>query len=123
MTKSLDEPGEILFRKATIVTGEEDAVPHEADVLVSRGVIKAIGQDLTTQGARVIDAKGHWLTPGFIDLHAHSDLYLLTHPEHEAKISQGCTVSRHRRSPADLHRPKSSVRTVSAIIPSVMGRR
>ncbi len=26
-------------------------------------------------------------------MHAHSDLYLLTNPSHEAKITQGCTVS------------------------------
>ena len=32
------------------------------------------------------------LSPGFIDMHAHSDLQLLTHPAHYAKISQGVTT-------------------------------
>jgi hypothetical protein len=31
-------------------------------------------------------------------MHAHSDLYLLTNPDHEAKITQGCTV-RHSIQP------------------------
>ena len=84
----------ILFTNATIVSGEDDAVPYEADALMSDGIIKAIGKDLERDRSMfVIDATGCYLTPGFIDMHAHSDLYLLTHPEHEAKISQGCTVS------------------------------
>lgn len=30
--------------------------------------------------------------PGFIDMHAHSDLAVLSDPEHLGKLSQGCTV-------------------------------
>ena len=40
-----------------------------------------------------IDCSGLTLCPGFIDLHAHSDLYLLTKPDHLPKVSQGVTVS------------------------------
>lgn len=32
------------------------------------------------------------LAPGFIDMHAHSDLHLLTEPGHFPKISQGITT-------------------------------
>lgn len=86
---------DILFQSPTVITGDEFAEPFVADVLVSGGLIAKIGApgsiDVPST-TRQIDAKGHILSPGFIDMHAHSDLYLLTHPEHEAKITQGCTV-------------------------------
>ncbi|CAH0022456.1 unnamed protein product [Clonostachys rhizophaga] len=85
---------DILFSAATVVTGDESAAPFEADVLVSGSLIAKIGPpgSIDAEAARKIDAKGHYLCPGFIDMHAHSDLYLLTNPAHEAKISQGCTT-------------------------------
>lgn len=38
-----------------------------------------------------MDAGGLVLAPGFIDMHAHSDLALLAEPDHLAKVSQGVT--------------------------------
>ena len=40
----------------------------------------------------LIDADGLVVAPGFIDLHAHSDLALFPHPEHELKTRQGVTT-------------------------------
>lgn len=87
---------DILFSSATILTGDEGAEPFVGDLLVSNGIISKVGEAGTVQAAdaKRIDAKGFFLSPGFIDMHAHSDLYLLTSPDHEAKITQGCTVSR-----------------------------
>lgn len=84
----------ILFQSATVLTGDEGAVPFEADVLVENGLIHTIAdpKSIKHETARRIDATGYYLSPGFIDMHAHSDLYLLTNPDHEAKITQGCTV-------------------------------
>ncbi|KAM3431639.1 hypothetical protein NHJ13734_007221 [Beauveria thailandica] len=84
----------ILFQSVTVITGEEDATPFVADVLVKDSLIAHIGDPGTVESATVrrIDGKGQYLSPGFIDMHAHSDLYLITSPAHEAKISQGCTT-------------------------------
>ncbi|OAA64109.1 D-aminoacylase [Akanthomyces lecanii RCEF 1005] len=84
----------IIFVSATVITGEEDAKPFVADVLVKDGLVAQIGAPGTIESttARRIDAHGRYLSPGFIDMHAHSDLYLITSPMHEAKISQGCTT-------------------------------
>ena len=41
---------------------------------------------------RVLDADGLALAPGFIDMHAHSDLALLRDPDHSAKAAQGVTL-------------------------------
>lgn len=85
----------ILFQSATVITGDEGAKPFIADVLVRDGRIARIGEpgSVKSEEARAVDATGHYLSPGFIDMHAHSDLYLITNPVHEAKITQGCTVS------------------------------
>ena len=41
---------------------------------------------------RVIDAQGMVVSPGFFDMHAHSDLMLLAEPRATAKVMQGCTT-------------------------------
>jgi dihydroorotase len=41
------------------------------DVLIEDGVIVAVGAELDVSDAEVIDAKGAWIAPGFIDLHTH----------------------------------------------------
>ncbi|WP_309615872.1 N-acetylglucosamine-6-phosphate deacetylase [Salinibacterium sp.] len=44
-------------------------------MLAADGVITETGSgrvpDATTGGTRIVDAHGHWLVPGFIDLHGH----------------------------------------------------
>jgi dihydroorotase len=42
-----------------------------ADVLLSNGLVEAVGPELAAADAEVIDAAGCWVAPGFIDLHAH----------------------------------------------------
>lgn len=44
------------------------------------------------RAARVIDARGLHLAPGFIDIHNHSDLTLLADPRAESMIGQGVTT-------------------------------
>jgi dihydroorotase len=42
-----------------------------ADVLLEDGKIAAVGSDLETRGAAVVDAAGCWVAPGLVDMHAH----------------------------------------------------
>lgn len=46
----------------------------------------------TSHGEKELDAEGLVLSPGFIDMHAHSDLALLRDPDHSAKAAQGVTL-------------------------------
>ena len=41
---------------------------------------------------RTIDATGKVVSPGFIDVHAHSGLVILSEPEHMPKVHQGCLL-------------------------------
>ena len=60
-----------VFEGATVFDGT-GAAPYTADVGVREGLIHEIGTVRTAATER-IDARGAWLTPGFVDLHTHYD--------------------------------------------------
>ncbi len=82
-----------LIKDARVVDGT-GARAFDADVTVEDGVITGVHRrSAETVGARrVIDAEGRVLSPGFIDMHAHSDIQILADPSHVAKVSQGTTL-------------------------------
>ena len=84
---------DVVFHGADVIDGS-GAPRYRADIGVMSGriaVIDADGED-GLSGTRDIDAAGLVLAPGFIDMHSHSDLALLSDPEHLAKVTQGCTL-------------------------------
>ncbi|MGW4893565.1 N-acyl-D-amino-acid deacylase family protein [Kitasatospora sp. NPDC004240] len=106
---AVSRPGATVFRGATVVDGS-GAERYRADVRIADGLITAIDPDPGGGGRRTpgrgpsgpgpsgpgssvreVDADGLVLAPGFIDMHAHSDLRLLVEPEHPAKVTQGVT--------------------------------
>lgn len=62
---------DLLFKDATVWTNEAAGILKKADVLVKNGKIAAVGTDLDSRGAKVIDASGKHLTTGIIDEHSH----------------------------------------------------
>ncbi len=44
------------------------------------------------EAARVIDAAGYVVCPGFVDLHSHAGLTILGAPHHDPKVRQGVTT-------------------------------
>ena len=65
---------------------------YDADVGVSDGRIRAIGALADAETARRIDASGHVVAPGFIDMHSHSDRAVLDDPLGESMVHQGVTT-------------------------------
>lgn len=64
-----------LIRSATILDGA-GARLENTDLLIVDGKIKTLGKALPNEaGARVIDAKGRWVTPGLIDVHSHIGVF------------------------------------------------
>ncbi|MFJ1915075.1 amidohydrolase family protein [Streptomyces sp. NPDC088147] len=84
---------DLVIRDVRVVDGT-GGPSYRADVGVEGGRIAAIRREGEPRpsGARVLDAAGLALSPGFIDMHAHSDLALLRDPDHSAKAAQGVTL-------------------------------
>ena len=82
---------DLIIRNALVVDGT-GASGRRADAAVDGGRVAALTAPGKGPSARrSIDADGRVLAPGFIDMHAHSDLQILANPEHTAKVSQGVT--------------------------------
>jgi N-acyl-D-aspartate/D-glutamate deacylase len=67
MTAAFD----MVIRGGTVADGT-GAPLVEADVAIKDGKIAAVGK-IADAGAEEIDAKGHLVTPGFVDVHTHYD--------------------------------------------------
>ena len=68
------------------------SAPVKEDILVRGEIIEAVGQDIDENGDTIIDASGLHVTPGFIDMHSHTDMNLLNNPLNPEKILQGVTT-------------------------------
>jgi N-acyl-D-amino-acid deacylase len=83
---------DLLIRDGMIIDGSGNpgfygAVGVEGErVRILRGDLRGVA------AARVIDARGKIVCPGFIDMHAHSGLVMLAEPRHEPKVQQGVTT-------------------------------
>ncbi|MBA4387016.1 MAG: hypothetical protein C0404_03485 [Verrucomicrobia bacterium] len=62
------------------------------DVGVSGDTIADIGDLAGAEARTVVDASGKYVCPGFIDVHSHSDAYLIIEPLSPSKIHQGITT-------------------------------
>ena len=82
---------DLIVRGATIIDGT-GAAPFEGDAAVSAGRFAAVAARVDGSAARLLDARGLTLAPGFIDIHCHSDRYHLEHPTGEIKLRQGVTL-------------------------------
>ncbi len=72
----------LLIRNGSLIDGSS-APARAADVAVEGDRIVAVGPKLAGQSTRVIDAAGQVVTPGFIDMHSHSDLFYFGCPSAE----------------------------------------
>jgi N-acyl-D-aspartate/D-glutamate deacylase len=79
-----------MITNAQIVDGTGGA-PRRGSIAIASGKIAAVG-DVTGTAARTIDAKGRAVSPGFIDMHSHSDMPLITDGNGQSKIRQGVTT-------------------------------
>lgn len=65
--------------------------PFKGGIGLQDGKITAIGHDLGRSCGEYIDVKGCAISPGFIDIHGHTDTNLLECPFGDSKIFQGIT--------------------------------
>ena len=78
--------------KNGVIYAGDGKPPVEGDIAIRDGRIAAIGKDLGSQAEHVLDAGGRVVSPGFIDIHTHTDTNLFDAPRGDSRIYQGITT-------------------------------
>lgn len=83
---------DVLIKNGTIIDGTGKSA-YKADVAIAGDRIARIGNNFgQAEAGQVIDATGLSVTPGFIDMHSHSDLTLFVQGGAESSLYQGVTT-------------------------------
>ena len=80
---------DVLIKNGSILdgTGEE---PKISDIGIIGDKIEVIG-DIKSDAKKIIDANNLFVSPGFVDIHTHSDFFYFLDSKADSKISQGVT--------------------------------
>jgi N-acyl-D-amino-acid deacylase len=82
---------DLLIVNGSVVDGKGRPA-YSADVAIQDDRIAAIGDLKSRSARRTIDASGLTVSPGFIDIHSHSDYTLLVDGTAQSKVRQGVTT-------------------------------
>ena len=81
---------DIVIKSGLVVDGTgRPAFPADVGIIGDR--IAAVGK-LDAPARRVLDAEGCAVSPGFIDVHSHTDELVMANPTCESKVTQGVTT-------------------------------
>ncbi|MDR4504742.1 MAG: D-aminoacylase [Candidatus Scalindua sp.] len=82
---------DLIIRNGTVVDGT-NSTKKVADIGIQGNTIVTIGDIDPASDCKSIDASGDIVSPGFIDIHSHSDFFSLVNPKSESKIYDGVTT-------------------------------
>ena len=89
-------PIDVLVTNARVIDGTGSPARDGAVAIAGGHIVEVLDGDAATaaagRAARVIDAVGRVVAPGFIDTHSHSDMPLVTDGNAQSKIRQGVTT-------------------------------
>ena len=80
-----------VLKNGTIIDGT-GAAPFQADVAIRGDRIQAVQPGIEAESREQVDAAGLCISPGFIDMHSHTDFTILGHPRGDSMVRQGVTT-------------------------------
>ena len=83
---------DVVIRGGEVIDGTGKTDRYRADVGIQDGRVEGIGDLSDAETARTIDAGGHVVCPGFIDVHVHSENSLLGGRDQMGGLRQGVTT-------------------------------
>jgi len=82
----------IIIKNGKVFDGTQNPAKI-SNILVENGIIKKITPEaIEAKNAKIIDASGKWVMPGFIDNHTHYDGEILIKPELSESVRHGVTT-------------------------------
>ena len=114
---------DFIFEKGLVYDGSGNE-PYVADVATLGNKIECIGQLDDVECIQRINIEGLAITPGFIDLHTHSDFTLVVNTKAESQVHQGVTtevVGQCGHSCAPVCRPSEIAKVALGYIPGCEG--
>ncbi len=83
---------DLLIKDGTVIDGSGSPGFRAAVLVKDERVTVHRGDASDLEADRIIDASGHVVCPGFVDLHSHAGLTILGEPHHDPKVRQGVTT-------------------------------
>lgn len=83
---------DVVIRGGEVIDGTGRTDRYRSDVGIQNGRVAGIGDLSEAEAARTIDAGGHVVCPGFIDVHVHSENSLLGGRDQMGGLRQGVTT-------------------------------
>lgn len=82
---------DLIIKNGVIIDGTGRSA-FAGEVGVKDGKITAVKDKINEEAAKIIDAKGHYVTPGFVDMHRHADVKAFDEDFGEIELRQGITT-------------------------------
>lgn len=82
---------DVLIREGTVFDGTGNP-GFKGDLAIKDGKVIATGRELPHKAAKEVDAKGCWVTPGFLDIHTHYDAEVEVLPGLTESVRHGVTT-------------------------------
>lgn len=83
---------DFILKGGTIIDGSGQS-SFRGDVVIDKGAISHVGESSQFQCERILNIEGKVVTPGFIDIHSHSDFPIYVDGLGQSGIRQGVTTS------------------------------
>jgi N-acyl-D-amino-acid deacylase len=91
LTSTAQHQADIVIKNGRIIDGTGNSW-YRADIAIREGRILAMGKNLSHTAPRIIDAQNLYVTPGFIDVHAHIEGAIFDRPTADNYIRDGVTT-------------------------------